>query len=340
MPSNPRIADICQELNLSKATVSKALNGYSSVREETRSQVLACARRLGYAQPQGREKNTQLIRVGITASVKVENPNSISPFQVLLTNLIEGLGQYHYDTIIIPPSLFQQQCVPYEQAMRNLNLDCAFLTGLRLDDPYYQQLQSTDFPTVMWDMTVNNPHVHSVSCGSAEGMRMAVAHLISLGHRRIGLICGHLQAQVSLERRDGYILALADAGIPYDPALVYEGDFSETAGAIGFQYLQSKQVTAIACVCDVTALGVIRAAQAQGLRIPDDLSVTGFDNTNLSEYTNPGLTSVDQHLDQVGKILVTVIHSIMNHRPVGDSIVHPSFIIRGSTAAPGRSDMP
>ena len=334
MPNNPRIADICKELNLSKATVSKALNGYPTVREETRSQVLACARRLGYAQPQGRDKNTQLIRIGITASVTVDNPNSISPYQMLLNNLIEGLGRYHYDTIVIPPSFLQEQRVPYEQAMRSLNLDCAFLTGLRLDDPYYAQLQATEFPTVMWDMAVANPHVHNVSCDSAEGMRLAVAHLVSLGHRRIGFVCGHMQAQVSLQRRDGYILALADAGIPYDPALVYEGDFSETAGAIGFQYLQAKQVTAIACVSDVTALGVIRAAQAQGLRIPDDLSVTGFDNTNFTEYTNPGLTSVNQHLDQVGQILVTVIHSMMNHRAVGDSLVRPSLVIRGSTAAP------
>ena len=338
MPNAPRITDICKELNLSKATVSKALNGYSSVREETRSQVLACARRLGYAQPQGRDKNTQLIRVGITASATMENPNSISPFQSLLNNLIEGLGQYHYDTIIIPPSLLHEQSVPYDQAMQNLNLDCAFLTGLRLDDPYALQLRSTEFPTVMWDMSVDNPHVHNVSCDSAEGMRLAVAHLVSLGHRRIGLVCGHEQAQVSLQRKDGYILALADAGIPYDPSLVYEGDFSETAGAIGFQYLLPKRVTAIVCVCDVTALGVIRGAQAQGIRIPDDLSVVGFDNTNLTEYTSPRLTSVDQHLDQVGGILVTTIHSMMNHRPVGDSVVRPSLVLRGSTAAPAVSE--
>ena len=334
MANPPRIADICKELDLSKATVSKALNGYASVRVETRNRVLACARALGYSQPQGRDTNARLTRVGITASAKVESPNSISPFQALLNNLIDGLGQYHYDTIIIPPSLLQEQNVPYEQAMRNLNLDCAFLTGLRTDDPYYQQLLTTEFPTVMWDMTVPNPNVHNVSCDSTEGMRLAVAHLISLGHRRIGLICGHLQAQVSLQRRDGYILALADAGIPYDPALVYEGDFSETAGAIGLQHLLPKEVTAIACVCDVTALGVFRAARAQGVRIPEDLSVIGFDNTNLTEYTSPGLTSVDQHLDQVGRIIVTTIHSMMHHRPVGDTVIHPTLVLRGSTAAP------
>ena len=338
MPKALRIEDICRELNLSKATVSKALNGYPSVREETRVRVLECARELGYSQSQSRDMNSRLIRVGITASATMDNPNTISPFQSLLNNLIDSLGQHHYDTILIPPSLIQEQSTPYEQAMQNLNLDCAFLTGLRLDDPYYHQLQTTQFPTVMWDMAVPNPCVHNVGSDSTEGMRMATAHLIALGHRRIGMICGHMQAQVSLQRRDGYLLALADAGIPYDPSLVYEGDFSETSGVIGLQYLLPKQVTAIVCVCDVTALGVFRAAQAHGIRIPGQLSVIGYDNIQFTEYTNPGLTSVDQHLDQVGRVLATVIHCMMHRHPVGDSVIHPSLVIRGSTAAPGDAE--
>ena len=190
----------------------------------------------------------------------------------------------------------------------------------------------------MWDFSVANPNVHNVCCDSAEGMRLATAHLTALGHRRIGMINGHSQAQVSLQRRDGYILALADAGIPYDPALVYEGDFSETSGVIGLQYLLPRQVTAIVCVSDVTAMGVFRAAHAQNLKIPEDLSVVGYDNTNLTEYVSPGLTSVEQHLDQVGMVIVTTIHSMMQHRPVSDSVIRPSLVVRGSTAVPGRTE--
>ena len=338
MGRKPRIEDICARLGLSKATVSKALNGYASVREETRVRVLDCARELGYTQSPGGDVNARLIRVGITAAVAIDDPGRISPFQLLLNNLIDGLTQKHYDTIMLPPSLLQEQSVPYEQAMRNQNLDCAFLTGLRTDDPYYSQLQVTELPTVLWDMSIPNPHVCNVCSDSVEGMRMAAAHLIALGHRRIGLIAGHRWAQVSQYRTDGYILALADAGIPYDPSLVYEGDFSETAGAIGLQVLLARKVTAILCVCDVTALGVIRAASAQGIRIPDDLSVVGYDNINLAEYIGPGLTSVDQHLDEVGRIIVTTICNMMHHLPVGDTFVHPSLVIRGSTAAPARSD--
>ena len=334
MARKPRIEDLCERLGLSKATVSKALNGYASVREETRVRVLECARELGYTQSAGGEVNARLVRVGITAAITMDDPGRITPFQLLLNNLIDGLTQRHYDTIMLPPSLLQEQSIPYEQAMRKQNLDCAFLTGLRTDDPYYSQLLVTDFPTVLWDMSVPNPHVHNVFSNSIEGMRMAAEHLIALGHRRIGMISGHRWAQVSQQRLNGYILALAEAGIPYDPSLVYEGDFSETAGAIGLQALLPKKVTAILCVCDVTALGVIRAASAQGIRIPDDLSVVGYDNINLADYIGPGLTSVEQHLDQVGRIIVTTICDIMHNRPVGDSFVQPSLVIRGSTAAP------
>ena len=335
MAHTPRIDDICKKLNLSKATVSKALNGYSSVREETRRKVLACAVELGYThQMRTGEMNTRLIRVGLAAGSVVGNPDGISPNQLIISSLLEQLGSSHYDTVLIPPALLKEQTLPYEQSMRGLNLNCAFISGLRTDDPYYSQLLTTDFPTVMWDMPVDNPHVSNVSCNSVEGMRMAVAHLIGLGHRRIGLICGHLQAPVSLWRRDGYILALSDAGIPYDPDLVYYGDFSEAAGAIGMSYMKEKKVTAVACVCDVTALGAYRAAMAMKLRIPEDLSLVGYDNTNLTEYMTPNLTSVDQHPELIGRVIATAIDGHVRGKPVGDMLIRPSLIVRGSTAAP------
>ena len=335
MASRARIEDICEKLGLSKATVSKALNGYETVREETRARVLACAREIGYAQTgNSPDVRARFTRVGITMTSLLGNPHGITPYQPLFTSLTEELEQFHFETVLLPPSLVQEQIVPYDQAMRNLNLDCAFLTGLRMDDPYYHQLQTTELPTVLWDMSIRNPFVHCVSSDSTEGMRMAASYLIQLGHRRIGLILGHRQAQVSLQRRDGYLLALVDAGIPLDPELIFEGDFSETSGALGFYALMEKGVTAILCVCDMAALGVYRAARTRGIRIPEDLSIVGYDNTALTSYTVPELTSVDQHPDQIGKVIATTIHNMMRHHPVGDSVLRPSMVIRGSTAAP------
>ena len=335
MLNTPKIADICSRLGLSKATVSKALNGYDTVSEETRIRVLNCARELGYTQA-GRAKdvNARLTRIGIMPVSVTGNPDGISIYQPILDSLLEILAKAHYDTVLIPPAILKDTSMSYEQAMHSLNLDCAMLTGLRLDDPYARQLQETEFPTVLWDMRVDNPHVHCVSCDSIEGMRMAVRHLLSLGHRRIGMICGHEQAQVSLQRRDGYILALAEKGIPYDPSLVYMGDFSEAAGVMGMTMLMEKNVTGVVCISDVTALGAWRAAQAMHIRIPEDISLIGYDNTNLTGYMTPGLTSVDQHPERIGQLIAVTIDSTIRGLPQGDSVILPSLVCRGSTAAP------
>ena len=98
--------------------------------------------------------------------------------------------------------------------------------------------------------------------------------------------------------------------------------------------MKEKNVTAVACICDVTALGAYRAARAMNLRIPEDLSLVGYDNTNLTGYMIPNLTSVDQHPQLIGSLLATTIDNMMRGLPVGDSVIRPSLVVRGSTAAP------
>lgn len=328
-----RINDICKKLGLSKATVSKALNGYSSVSEETRARVLNCARELGYATPQhNADPNARLTRIGVTALSFSGNAESSTPYQVILMGLMEELGQSHYDTVLIPPQIIEKQTVPFDEAMKNLHLDCAFICGLKTSDPYYEQLKVTSFPTLCWDFAVNNPNVHNIFCDSTEGMRMAVEHLIELGHRRIGFICAYKEAQVCLQRLDGYILALSRHGIPYDESLVYFGDFSEASGVLGFHELIQKDVTGLVCISDVTAIGASRAAMAMGYKIPEDISIVGYDDAALTSMLPGGLTSVNQHPDLIGRIAATALRNILHHRPVADTVLHPTLTIRGSTA--------
>ena len=163
---------------------------------------------------------------------------------------------------------------------------------------------------------------------------MATEHLLSLGHRRIGMICGHREAEVSLQRRDGYMLALVHAGIPYEEELVYYGDFTEAAGVLGLNTLMRKRITGVVCISDVTAIGAYRAAQTMGLAIPRDLSIVGYDDTTLTGIVNPGLTSVNQNPELIGRSAATLIRSVLHHRSVGDIVIHPSLTIRGSTAVP------
>lgn len=103
---------------------------------------------------------------------------------------------------------------------------------------------------------------------------------------------------------------------------------------LGFHNLIQKKITGLVCVSDVCALGAMRAAQAMGYSIPEDISITGYDNTNLTTYINPGLTSIDQNTAEIGRIVATSIRNVLHKRTIGDSLVHPSLVIRGSTASP------
>lgn len=329
----PRISDICQHLGLSKATVSKALNGYSSVSEETRARVLACARALGYVMPQHQaDPGARLTRIGITAFSFSGNAEAAGPYQAILTGLMSELGQSHYDTVLIPPQIIEKQDISYDDAVRSMQLDCAFICGLKTSDPYFEQLKTTEFPTLCWDFSVSNPHVHNVFCDSTEGMRMAAEHLIELGHWKIGFICAYREAQVSLQRLDGYILALSRHGIPYDASLVYYGDFTEASGALGFHELIRREVTGFVCISDVTAIGACRAAMAMGYGVPEDISIVGYDDAALTGVLPTGLTSVNQHPELIGRTAATALRNMLHHRPVADTVIHPTLTIRGSTA--------
>lgn len=295
---------------------------------------------MGYSTPKkDQDPNARLIRIGLNSVLFAGNPADSSPHQEILSGLLEELGQSHYDTVIIPPHVVSDQQIPYDEAMRSLNLDCAFINGLKTSDPYFHQLQTTSFPTVCWDMHVDNPNVHCIGCDSMQGMRLATEHLISLGHKRIGFICGHKYAQVSMERLDGYILALIHAGIPYDPSLVYYGDFTETAGVLGFHSLIAKNVTGLVCISDVTAIGASRAAIAMGYEIPRDLSIVGYDDAALTAFLPMGLTSVNQSSALIGKAAATMLRNIVRHRAVADVVIQPHLTIRGSTAAPREKDL-
>ena len=131
---------------------------------------------------------------------------------------------------------------------------------------------------------------------------------------------------------DGYRLALARAGIPYDEALVYEGDYSFACGAPAFEKLYAQGVTAICCASDKMAVGVIHAAQAAGLSVPEDFSVTGYDNDPVCNSIYPGLTTLSQDFFRVGQVAATLMHCQLHGMPMGPVSIIPPLLVRSSTA--------
>jgi LacI family transcriptional regulator len=166
------------------------------------------------------------------------------------------------------------------------------------------------------------------------GALVAMEYLISLGHRRIGFIGGRPELQSAVQRLQGYKDGLRQTGIPLDPELIQAGDYSTETGMICAQKLLnlSDPPTAIFAANDQSAIGVIKAAQEAGLRVPDDLSLVGFDNIPEAVYINPGLTTVDQSIDKMGYVATEMLVSLIQGESLDSNLykMPTHLIIRNS----------
>lgn len=339
MPSNnptPGIKELAEKLGLSKATVSKALNGYSQVNAQTRQRVLNAAEEMGYSLPETEARSARKKRIGwIYATASHET----SIGQLSVSSGFQAASQKHYgnemELILLP--LFRdmpQMLRPLPDLIADYRLDGVFMSDILYDERYLQDVAEAEAPMILWGLPFSQEksNIGHVTCDDVVGIELAMQHLFSLGHRRIGFLTGTLRAHVSEQRLDGYRLALAREGIPFDEALVYEGDYSFACGAPAFEKLYAQGVTAICCASDKMAVGVIQAAQAAGLSVPEDFSVTGYDNDPVCNDIFPWLTTLSQDFFRIGQVAATLMHCQLHGLPIGPVSIVPPLLVRGSTA--------
>jgi LacI family transcriptional regulator len=200
-------------------------------------------------------------------------------------------------------------------------------------------LADTGYPFVVVDpLEPLDEGVPAVSATNALGARAVTGHLLSLGHRRIGVITGVPEWLASVERLSGYRAALASAGVLPDPALVVESDWVIDGGEMAAAVLldRTDPPTAIFAFNDNMAIGVLRAARTRGLRVPEDLSVVGFDDSGQATTVTPALTTVRQPLAEMGRMAVSLLLRLLeNRRLEGLRIeLQTRVVVRDSTGAP------
>ncbi len=336
------LKQIAQELGLSVTTVCKALKGRPDVGEETRRRVEAAARRLNY-QPNLLAKRLVTRRTQTIGLFLVGAPPKIShPFSgVVIDALLEELGQKGYDVL-----LFGRSHVDSAKSFASLavqrQLDAAVFMGLRTDDPRIEDLSHLTIPMVTLDLPLVDLGAICVGCDHTSAAREAVRHLLQLGHRRIGFINGHPYAAVSHERRLGYQLALAEAGLPVNEVYIRNGEFTPEGGYRAMvELLQLEpRPTAVFCASDLMALGALRAANDRGFRVPDDLSLVGYDDITEAEHCVPPLTTVHQPRQRLGEALAEAAIGAVEQPAVWRDrariLLHAHLVIRKSTAPPAR----
>jgi LacI family transcriptional regulator len=202
----------------------------------------------------------------------------------------------------------------------------------RMELQCYESARAAKVPVVTFEQ--GGPDIHSqvVTFDYREGGYLATKHLLEYGHRRIGCVTGGSEMLSSIARAEGYRQALEEAGIPFDPELLYEGDFGLNSGIQALPYLLGKNVTAIFAFNDMMALGVYKAARSYNLNIPRDCSVVGFDDSFMNEILEIPLTSIVHPATEMGLESARQIIRLIRGEPVGDPVVfRPSLRVRGSS---------
>src|SRR5579864_1674532 len=304
------IEHIASLAGVSRSTVSRVLNNHPGVKAAKRARVLKVIQDQHYT-PQAAARSLAIAR---TDSIGVLIPRSATvsladPFVATMIQLLfEASAQQGYFAMLAMLTADRETGF-YERILRGRHFDGVIMFSTDIDDPILPLLIKDGSPLVLIGRHPYFDDVASVDVENREGAHDAVAHLIQLGHRRIGLINGQLQMEAALARRDGYKQALLEHGIPIDPDLMVEGFYSQTAAYQATQRLLDlpHPPTALFAASDTMAVGAMSAIRERGLRIPEDVEVVGYDDLPIAASATPPLSSVRQPVDEMSEHAVQLL---------------------------------
>ncbi|MDR1512166.1 MAG: LacI family DNA-binding transcriptional regulator, partial [Propionibacteriaceae bacterium] len=327
-------ADIAAQAGVSLPTVSKVLNGRSGVSPERRDSILRLLDEQGY-----RRRGTAIRqRVGLVDLVLrgIDTPWATS----IIVGAQEEAARAGAGLVITPTHGRKLGNRHWITSLAQRHSDGLVLVVSRLHPGADAELKKLRIPYVLVDpIGTADEDVPVIGATNVDGGRAATEHLIGLGHRRIAIVTGDRGLACSQERLTGYRQALAQAGIPVDENLVAFGNFQEEAGySQADRFLRlADPPTAIFAGSDLQAYGAYKAIKARGLRVPDDVSVVGFDDVPLAQWVSPGMTTIRQPIKEMAAEATRVLLELAYQgvEPPDRKIELPtSLVLRESTAPP------
>lgn len=322
------IKDISKKLGISISTVSKGLHGASDISEEMRQQVLDTALEMGYSVKEPKNNIHRKVCI-IVENMEYENINQFGYEVITGFRMIAKENQFDVD--ILPMDLYTQSKQTFDQKMKQNNYSGAFFLGFEIDDVYMRELKSTLIPTVLFDNYVANKHVAYVGSDYSIGIHDLVHCLYNFGHRNIALLNGSMNSYISNVRSANFINELEKLNITINEDLIaYCSAFiPETAKEAIPKFIENG-ATAIICASDLIAAVAINELYQKGFRVPDDISITGFDDLPISKYLVPPLTTIRQERYELGKTAFTVLSKLISGTPVSTTLLHSELIVRNS----------
>ena len=303
---------IAKQAGVSRSTVSRVVNDDSSVRTEVRERVWKIIRETGY-QPHAAARSlvthrTRIIGVVIPEAVKKLFTDPFFP--LLLYGVTETCNAHNYYLML---SLFNgpaDQAEMYRRIIGSGHVDGMIVASAHVHDPLFPMLLRDGVPFVLAGRHPD-ARVSYVDVDNVGGARMAVEHLIRLGHTRIATITGPRTMASGEDRLAGYRQSLQAHGLAIDERLIAEGDYTEGSGFRGAQRLLPASPTAIFAASDVMAIGALKALHEAGLQVPEDVVLVGFDDVSIASAIVPALTTVRQPISRMGSMAAEMLLSIL-----------------------------
>ena len=328
------LRDVARHAGVSLATASRVASGAAQVRPHTRERVERAMRELLYVPPR---------RAGSTGVIGLLVPELANPIFPALVQAIEaraaahGLASIFCQTTGSADRELEQVHMLLDHRVDGMIFISCEMTNLEGDHSHYARLIDDGAHLVFVNGVLDSLSVPSVGVDERVAGEVATRHLIELGHRRIGFVAGPGHYLPTRQKAFGRELALRAAGLEPD-GLVVHAEFSVDGGRAAIRTLLdgTDPPTAVICSSDLMAIGVLNEAVQRGLRVPEDLSIVGFDGVDAAEWTYPLLTTVEQPIAEIAETAVTALTTLIDEpeRPLPHYVFRPRLRVAGSTAPP------
>ncbi|HYO42822.1 MAG TPA: LacI family DNA-binding transcriptional regulator [Candidatus Limnocylindrales bacterium] len=297
------IRDVADRAGVSTATVSRVLAGIGNPKPDTAAAVMRAVQQLGY-RPSGVARSLRMKRTRTLGLIVTDIQNPFFPELVQAAD--SAARALNYSIILGSAAYDEHRAMHYLDLMVDRRVDGLIIASSQLSDESWHWLLASPVPVVVVNAEPTGLPVPVITSDNVGGTRLAVEHLVSLGHRRIAYIRGFAGFTADMPRFEGFRRACADAGIPESGIVEVRGDGQFEGGerATAELLAAGTDVTAVVCHNDVTAIGAMRAIRAAGLRVPTNISVVGCDDIAAAAWVVPALTTVAQQKAEMGRLAV------------------------------------
>lgn len=332
---------LAKDLGLSISTVSRALNGYQDVSDETRKRVLFRAEEIGYRPNPGARR----LKTGKSSAIGIILPAASAEghlVDAIYSNLLGGVaaeiekaGYYILATMMTKPDI-EREVALYDNLIRGCWVDALLIVRTRVRDPRVELAQKAKIPFVTYGRTDSKDPYSWVDTDNERAFYLGVSRQLDFGHRRIALLNGPEEFTFVRLRQKGYERAYEERGLRVNPKLMFNGDLTEASGYTLCQdLLKAKhRPTAFVCATDAMAIGALAACREAGLKVGTEISVMGYGNSEAAKYAEPRLTTVEHHVYENGKHLgLALLRQIGGEAP-------GSYYMESVAVVAGQSDGP